>query len=55
MPIIAKGKEFELCPAGLHPATVAEIIPFEHESWGERIKFTFETDKIGKEGLISIP
>ncbi len=50
MPIIVKGKEFENCPPGLHRATVREIIPFEHESWGERVKITFETDKIGKEG-----
>lgn len=50
MPIIVKGKEFENCPIGLHRAVVREITPFEHESWGNRIKFTFETDKIGKEG-----
>ena len=50
MPIIVKGKEFELCPAGLHQAIVREVTPFEHESWGKRVKFTFETDKIGQEG-----
>lgn len=50
MPVIAKGKEFELCPAGLYPATVVKVTPFEHESWGERVRFTFETDQIGKEG-----
>jgi hypothetical protein len=50
MPIIVKGKEFELCPAGLHHAKVREISQFRHKEWGERVKFTFETDKIGKEG-----
>jgi len=50
MPIIVKGKEFELCPAGLHHAKVREITQFTHQEWGERVKFTFETDKIGKEG-----
>ena len=50
MPIIAKGKEFEQCPAGLHSAKVKAIEQFTHDAWGERVKFTFETDKIGKEG-----
>jgi hypothetical protein len=50
MPIIAKGKEFEVCPAGLHHAKIADITQFTHENWGERVKFTFETDQIGKEG-----
>ena len=50
MPIIAKGREFELCPIGLHPARVKDITQFTHKEWGERVKFVFETDKIGKEG-----
>ena len=50
MPIIAKGKEFEQCPVGLHPAKVKAIESFTHDAWGERVKFTFETDKVGKEG-----
>lgn len=50
MAIIAKGRDFELCPPGLHHAVIKEIKQFEHESWGDRVRFTFETDKIGKEG-----
>ncbi len=50
MAIIAKGREFELCPVGLHPVQVKEITQFTHDSWGERVKFTFETDVVGKEG-----
>lgn len=50
MAIIAKGREFELCPAGLHQAQVKEITQFTHEAWGERVKFTFETDVVSKEG-----
>ena len=30
--------------------TITDIQEFEHESWGDRICFTFETDKLGKEG-----
>ena len=48
MAIIAKG--FEQCPVGLHPAKVKAIESFTHDAWGERVKFTFETDKVGKEG-----
>ena len=50
MPIIVKAKEFEQCPAGLHSAKVKAIESFIHDNWGERVKFTFETDKVGKEG-----
>lgn len=50
MAIIAKGREFELCPVGLHRAQVKEITRFTHDAWGERVKFTFETDVINKEG-----
>lgn len=50
MAIIARGREFELCPVGLHRAQVKEITQFTHDAWGERVKFTFETDVIGEEG-----
>ena len=49
MPIIAKGKEFEQCPAGLHSAKVKAIESFTHDAWGDRVKFIFETDVVGKE------
>jgi hypothetical protein len=50
MPIIAKGREFELCPVGLHRAQVKEITQLTHDAWGKRVKFTFETNVIGEEG-----
>ena len=50
MPIIATGKKFEICPVGLHQAKVREITQFTHESWGERVQYIFETDKIGEDG-----
>jgi hypothetical protein len=50
VPIIARGKEFELCPIGLHQATVRDIAQITHKDWGERVKVIFETDKLGKEG-----
>lgn len=50
MPIIAKGREFELCPVGLHRAQVKEITQFTHDAWGKRVKLTFKTDVIGEEG-----
>jgi len=50
MAIIAKGKKFELLPAGLHMAFVKSIEDFEHASWGERVKFTLETALTGSEG-----
>lgn len=50
MPIIAKGREFELCPVGLHRAKVKEITQLTHDAWGQRVKLVFETNVVGEEG-----
>jgi len=50
MPIYAKGRKFENVTPGLHAAAVKNVELFVHESWGERVRITFETALLGAEG-----